>query len=169
MLPLEGTIDRHHNSRNGERQAPIVRRARLPVRFGSNRPTCPSPRLPQVNRNLERALCRQRGTGDRIRKLSVRCALRVITGSERRIGFPSTRITPRKIIAVREQRRMLFVSGHSCRSEELSRAFKSSCSMTLWIGLSVPQLIHTLPDSSGMYGGDDGARTRDLCRDRAAL
>ena len=23
--------------------------------------------------------------------------------------------------------------------------------------------------SFGMYGGDDGARTRDLCRDRAAL
>jgi hypothetical protein len=28
---------------------------------------------------------------------------------------------------------------------------------------------HTLRKSFGMYGGDDGARTRDLCRDRAAL
>ena len=28
---------------------------------------------------------------------------------------------------------------------------------------------HTIPKSFGMYGGDDGARTRDLCRDRAAL
>jgi hypothetical protein len=28
---------------------------------------------------------------------------------------------------------------------------------------------HTLHKSFGMYGGDDGARTRDLCRDRAAL
>jgi hypothetical protein len=27
--------------------------------------------------------------------------------------------------------------------------------------------IHS--EEFGMYGGDDGARTRDLCRDRAAL
>ena len=27
---------------------------------------------------------------------------------------------------------------------------------------------HTFRKSFGMYGGDDGARTRDLCRDRAA-
>ena len=30
---------------------------------------------------------------------------------------------------------------------------------------SLPNILK----SSGMYGGDDGARTRDLCRDRAAL
>ena len=28
---------------------------------------------------------------------------------------------------------------------------------------------HTFRKYFGMYGGDDGARTRDLCRDRAAL
>ncbi len=28
---------------------------------------------------------------------------------------------------------------------------------------------HTFHKFFGMYGGDDGARTRDLCRDRAAL
>ena len=29
--------------------------------------------------------------------------------------------------------------------------------------------LHTSRKCFGMYGGDDGARTRDLCRDRAAL
>ena len=28
-------------------------------------------------------------------------------------------------------------------------------------------LLDGICDSFGMYGGDDGARTRDLCRDRA--
>ena len=32
------------------------------------------------------------------------------------------------------------------------------------LGLSPKNLVNT-----GFYGGDDGARTRDLCRDRAAL
>jgi hypothetical protein len=33
------------------------------------------------------------------------------------------------------------------------------------LSLEVPYV----PKYFGMYGGDDGARTRDLCRDRAAL
>ena len=33
-----------------------------------------------------------------------------------------------------------------------------------------PAWFPPIPNNSfGMYGGDDGARTRDLCRDRAAL
>ena len=33
-----------------------------------------------------------------------------------------------------------------------------------------PLWFPPIPNKSfGMYGGDDGARTRDLCRDRAAL
>jgi hypothetical protein len=31
--------------------------------------------------------------------------------------------------------------------------------------LHLPGDRHTLRKSFGMYGGDDGARTRDLCRD----
>jgi hypothetical protein len=30
-------------------------------------------------------------------------------------------------------------------------------------------IIAIIPYVSKVYGGDDGARTRDLCRDRAAL
>ena len=33
----------------------------------------------------------------------------------------------------------------------------------------LPLRSHTFRVVSEMYGGDDGARTRDLCRDRAAL
>ena len=30
--------------------------------------------------------------------------------------------------------------------------------------------FYAIPDKAfGMYGGDDGARTRDLCRDRAVI
>ena len=35
----------------------------------------------------------------------------------------------------------------------------------IWLSLFLPNT----PKSFGMYGGDDGARTRDLCRDSPQL
>jgi hypothetical protein len=35
--------------------------------------------------------------------------------------------------------------------------------------LSNPPIVNQIPVSLLESGGDDGARTRDLCRDRAAL
>jgi hypothetical protein len=38
-----------------------------------------------------------------------------------------------------------------------------------WVLICLSLRFHIFRKSFGMYGGDDGARTRDLCRDRAAL
>ena len=58
----------------------------------------------------------------------------------------------------------------------------SSCAQTLFAGrpmrirnsllylyCTFESHLPSTPKPFGMYGGDDGARTRDLCRDRAAL
>jgi hypothetical protein len=54
--------------------------------------------------------------------------------------------------------------GPISRRSELPREWCRNC------GWRCENLsCHTFPSLFGMYGGDDGARTRDLCRDRAAL
>jgi hypothetical protein len=46
-------------------------------------------------------------------------------------------------------------------TDSTKRAHRTLIWLSLW--------GHTFHKYFGMYGGDDGARTRDLCRDRAAL
>jgi hypothetical protein len=49
-----------------------------------------------------------------------------------------------------------------------TQPIKAGVSLLYLFGTFKCHLPNTL-NSFGMYGGDDGARTRDLCRDRAAL
>ena len=73
--------------------------------------------------------------------------------------FPSGIANARVVLNARKPATLIYRA-------QLNRGAKG----THFCGPLAPQLIPAIQvNSFGMYGGDDGARTRDLCRDRAAF